>query len=106
ERAATLPGVTNAAVSMSTPLGNAGVRLTPPVSLSASDVSSASAPRVLTNLVSPAWFATYGTRFRAGRDFTRRDDAAAPPVAIVNDAFARRFFPNQSPLGRTFATTT
>src|SRR5258706_5250275 len=35
-----------------------------------------------------------------GRDFTDRDDASAPPVAIVNEAFARRWFPDGRPIGR------
>ena len=44
------------------------------------------------NGVTPGWFATYGTPLRAGRDFDERDTAAAQPVVILNDAFARRFF--------------
>ncbi len=52
------------------------------------------------NAVGPGWFATYGTRFLAGRDFSDQDSASAPPVAIVNQAFARKFFPDKNPLGR------
>lgn len=49
----------------------------------------------------PGYFAALGVGLR-GRDFTRADSAAAPPVAIVNRAFARRFFPGRkSPLGQT-----
>ena len=40
----------------------------------------------------------------AGRDFDDRDDASAAPVAIVNEHFARRFWPGQDPLGRRFKT--
>ena len=57
------------------------------------------------NLVSPGWFATYGTRLVAGRDFTPHDTAGAPRVAIVNEAFARRFLNGASPLGRTVRPT-
>jgi hypothetical protein len=46
------------------------------------------------------WFATYGTRIVAGRDFDARDGRAAPPVAIVNETFARRFLPGGDPVGR------
>jgi len=35
-----------------------------------------------------------------GRDFTERDDAKAPGVIIVNEAFARKFFPNEDPIGK------
>jgi hypothetical protein len=38
----------------------------------------------------------------AGRVFTRRDNAAAPPVAVVNEVFVRRFFSGGNPIGRTF----
>ncbi len=35
-----------------------------------------------------------------GRDFTDRDDALAPPVVIVNEAFARQYFKGEDPLGK------
>jgi predicted permease len=38
-----------------------------------------------------------------GRAFTERDDARAPKVAVVNQAFAERFFPGGSPIGRRFS---
>jgi len=106
DEAARLPGVDTAALSMATPLGSAGARFTARVSLNAADVTSATAPRLLTNLIGPGWFTTYGTRLRAGRDFTSADAPGSQPVAIVNEAFARRFFAGESPLGRTFSTTT
>ena len=56
------------------------------------------------NFVTPGWFAAYGTAVRAGRDFTVRDTAGSPPVAIVNDAFVRTFMPGRSPLGETSRT--
>jgi predicted permease len=38
----------------------------------------------------------------AGRTFTKQDDARAPKVAVVNQSFAREFFPNESPVGKRF----
>ncbi|HEY1341078.1 MAG TPA: ABC transporter permease, partial [Bryobacteraceae bacterium] len=52
--------------------------------------------------VSPGYFATMGIPLLLGRDFTPRDRAGAPKVAIVNDVFARYFFKNESPLGKRF----
>jgi hypothetical protein len=51
--------------------------------------------------VSPGWFATFGTRLIAGRDFSTADRQGAAEVAIVNDAFARRYFPNANPIGQS-----
>jgi len=50
--------------------------------------------------ISPRYFRTLGIPLRQGRDFTPQDDGAAPPVAIINKAAARAFWPNQSPLGQ------
>jgi predicted permease len=38
----------------------------------------------------------------AGRAFTKQDDARAPRIAVVNQSFAREFFPNESPIGKRF----
>jgi len=38
----------------------------------------------------------------AGRGFTRQDDERAPKVVVVNQTFANRFFPNESPVGKRF----
>jgi predicted permease len=38
----------------------------------------------------------------AGRAFTKRDDARAPRVAVVNQSFAKEFFPNENPIGKRF----
>jgi predicted permease len=55
------------------------------------------------NAVSPGFFATLGTRIVAGRDFDERDSRPVgepgPRSAIVNEAFAKRYFQGRSPLG-------
>lgn len=51
--------------------------------------------------VSPGYLATLGIPLRAGRNFDWSDVAGAEPVAIVNEAFARHFWGDASPLGRT-----
>jgi len=50
--------------------------------------------------VTPGFFQAIGVPLRAGRFFTSDEQNA--PVAIVNDAFARRFFPDEDPIGRRF----
>jgi putative ABC transport system permease protein len=92
------PGVAHAAISEVTPVSGTitdvyveaenGPQLAPPQNVS------------YRNVITPDWFATYGTRLIAGRDFDDRDRLASPPVAIVNETFARRFLQGANPLGR------
>jgi putative ABC transport system permease protein len=50
--------------------------------------------------VSPDYFHVMGIPLLRGRLFNRQDSPAAPPVAIISQAMARRYFPHQNPLGR------
>jgi putative ABC transport system permease protein len=50
-------------------------------------------------LVGPGYFAALGIPFR-GREFTLQDTADSPPVAVISTALARRYFPNEDPIGR------
>jgi predicted permease len=54
--------------------------------------------------VDPGLFATMGIALLQGRDFALTDDEHAAPVAIIDEALARREFGAQSPLGRRIAT--
>jgi predicted permease len=94
-----VPGVVRAAGSVVTPVSN---------STWGFNVNVPGAPElperdrnVLVNMVTPGWFATYGTRLLAGRDIDARDTATAPHVAVVNEAFVRRFFPGRNAVGGT-----
>jgi predicted permease len=50
--------------------------------------------------VSPGYFDVLRIPLLAGRDFRPEDNPDAPPVMIVNESFARRFFDGRDPLGR------
>jgi predicted permease len=54
--------------------------------------------------VTPGYFSTLRIPLLSGRLFSERDTPASQPVAIVNQAFARRFFPDGLPVGRHFRT--
>jgi putative ABC transport system permease protein len=50
----------------------------------------------------PGFFETIGAKIVMGRPFTEDDTAATPNVAVVNEAFVRRFFKGQNPIGQHF----
>jgi putative ABC transport system permease protein len=52
--------------------------------------------------VSPEFFTALGTPLRRGRFFSQGDGPGAPPVAIVNEAMAKRLWPGGDPVGRRF----
>ena len=64
---------------------------------------NARVPSAMVSSVSPGYFPAMGTRLLQGREFTAQDDENSAQVAIVNESFARRFFPNESALGRQFS---
>jgi predicted permease len=99
ERARALPGVRDAVGVLYMPFsGNidAGQVLfeTPPTALPTGAMQSAR------NVVSDGYFAALGYRITRGREFTPRDNADAPPVVLVNEAFAAKVWPNEDPIGK------
>jgi predicted permease len=54
--------------------------------------------------VSPHFFETIGQPIIRGRGFTEQDTATSRMVAVVNQAFVKRFFPNEDPIGHHFGT--
>jgi len=51
-------------------------------------------------IVSPSYFATLGIKLLTGRALSSNDKAGGPPVALINETFARREFPAENPIGR------
>jgi putative ABC transport system permease protein len=51
-------------------------------------------------LIDPGYFTTMSIGLRKGRAFTAADRSDAPAVVIVNESFARRFFPDEDPIGK------
>ena len=94
-----LPGVENAALSFVTPVSGHvwGNRLEVSGSAALTDAERS----VRRNQVSPEFFETYGQHLVAGRGFSAADRDGAPPVAIVNEAFALRFLNGANPIGHT-----
>jgi predicted permease len=57
-------------------------------------------PEVFFEPVNTDYFETLGVRLLEGRTFTSTDDAGHPGVIVINEAMARRFWPNESPIGK------
>ena len=99
ERLAAIPGVLKAGATTHLPLSGQNMEngftvegYTPPT---ADDIPVAGMRGITGD-----YFTALGARLKAGRVFTAADRAGSQPVAIVNEAFARRFWPGQDPLGR------
>jgi hypothetical protein len=52
--------------------------------------------------VSPDFFSAVGQPVIRGRGFTHHDAGDSPPVAVVNQAFVKKYFPGEDPIGRRF----
>ncbi|HKD44879.1 MAG TPA: ABC transporter permease [Candidatus Angelobacter sp.] len=102
DRVRALPGVESATLAFSVPMGYYGN--TSPVYVEGKEISlKQGAPDLNYNSVDEDYFTTMRTPVIAGRAFTQRDNEHAPGVAIVNAEMAKRFWPNQDPLGKRFS---
>lgn len=99
-RLASIPGVQHVGLGMSLPLGGGGWQIWTRVWVAGESNSSASFLLGIAQSVTPDYFAALGVPLRLGRTFSDRDDEHAPPVAIINDEFARQKFAHRNPIGQ------
>ncbi|MCA1578332.1 MAG: ABC transporter permease [Acidobacteria bacterium] len=98
-RTKAIPGVRDAAVVSNVPLTDFDVELSfqiegrPPYKLGEENVSDYT-------VVSNDYFRTMNIALRRGRVFTNQDTANSPSALVVSEAFVRRYFPNEDPIGR------
>ncbi len=99
ERLAAMPGVERVAISGSQPVwglyssGSLAIEGRP-------DPPPGQYPEIFREPVSPGYFDTLGIRLISGRTFTSSDMASGAKVVIINETTARRFWPNESPIGK------
>jgi len=62
----------------------------------------ANLPHVRYNVVSTGYVEALGVPLKAGRTFTKSDTREAPPVVIINESLARKYFAGENPLGKQF----
>jgi len=99
QRVAAVPGVAAVGVSVVTPVSGMvwNNRVQVPGAVTLPERQSASN----FNAITPGWLTTFGTPLVAGRDVTEADRKGAAPVALVNQAFAKKFLNGANPVGRT-----
>jgi putative ABC transport system permease protein len=100
KRVEALPGVESATIATNLPLSKLSMEV--PFDLeTAPPKTPEERPGIAYVGISPGYLQTLGIPLRRGRMFTDADNKTAPPVVIVNEAFAARYFPNEDPVGRT-----
>jgi putative ABC transport system permease protein len=97
-RFAAIPGVAAAAFTTTPPLGGTTWGTVVLSRTAAGEIKG----EVVRNQVGNGYFSAMEMPVVSGRPFTDGDTPQSPRVAIVNESFARRFFPDTSPLGQRF----
>ncbi|MGW8266099.1 MAG: ABC transporter permease [Longimicrobiales bacterium] len=102
EEVAALPGVTGVGMVNDLPLGIGGSDRS--VEVPGYEFAEGELRSLMYSLVTEGYLETMGIRLLEGRTFTRQDDGSGPPVIIINQRFADRFWPGQSALGKVVTT--
>jgi len=104
ERVRAIPQVQSAAVVSPMPLSG-GARFTFFCPEGRACLGVGKDPIIATRTVSAGYFETVHTPLLAGRVFTEKDVAGGQNVAIINETTAKRYWPNQNPLGKHIANS-
>src|SRR5262249_20091291 len=103
-----IPGVTSAAGISRSPLNAGGIpmpflvegRPAPPPRAAPGGDSQQATETADYFSITPKYFETMRIPILRGRDISAQDTAGSPPVIIINQTLARRFFPNEDPIGK------
>lgn len=94
------PDVVSAAATLELPLGGGGYRVWQGFEIAGRPDTGARKTLAVSNSVTPHFFSAMDIPLRKGRGLTERDNAAAMPVAVISDMFARTYLPGDDPLGQ------
>jgi predicted permease len=97
-----LPGVTSASAIFGLPLNEYDSVFTG-LDIEGRPVPKSQRPRVGFRIIESQYFNTMKIRLLEGRTFTAQDERGGPPLAIVNETFARKMFPGESAIGHRIA---
>jgi len=103
ERLRSLPDVEAAAIASNVPLDLHGIPARP-FTVQGRVRTEAGQDRAISTTVTPGYFKVMGIPLVAGNDFADMRDTAAPPQAIVNEEFVRRYLKSADAIGRSLQT--
>ena len=99
QRVGSMPGVQAASFGTRQPLSGAAGN--DPFAIEGRQLDPANLTTAGWQVVGPNYLHTLGVQLVRGRDLTAQDlDPAAPPVAVINEKMAARFWPNEDPIGK------
>jgi putative ABC transport system permease protein len=99
ERVETIAGVRDVAVTSALPLQGWSYGM-PFLIAGQQVVDRANRSACFFKMVSPSYFQALGIRFRKGRVLTQQDVKGSPPVTVINETMAKRYFKNEDPIGK------
>jgi predicted permease len=98
ERAAAMPGVVTASYATRLPLSLTS--FSESIEIEGYEPEEGDSVEAEFNNVGPGYFEVLGVPLVRGREIAASDTAEAPPVAVVNETFAQRYWPDQDPIGK------
>jgi len=100
ERVKREPGIMNASAVSAMPLHDVGAAGALPFNVEGQQPPATEDPNADVRIVAPGYFETMKIKLIAGRFLDVRDGDVGPRTSVINETMARRYFPNESPLGR------
>ena len=101
DRVSTVPGVVAVGFTSDLPLTNSDASGGVPID--GRTFPPGQDPMAQKRVISPGYFAAMGIPMRQGRDFLRTDTKTSPAVIIISEAFAKKWFPGEDPIGKRIA---
>jgi len=98
EKLAAQPGVQAVSAGWPLPLSDSNASVS--FSIVGRPVAKSDEPSESISVAMPGYFETMRIPLISGRTFTEQDQTSSPPVVIINQAFAKKYFPGQNPIGQ------
>ena len=103
---AALPGVESVAIARNIPASNVDNKTTSLTIEGRAPLAASEYPAADSQIISESFFSALRIRMLEGRGFTRFDGGQAPPVAVISQSMADRFWPGEHPVGSRIKLST